>query len=423
MATYRENHFVQSSLSRYVLPIIAGLIFLGAYLLGYLKTGQILLISFRPQFSDFYLGILFLIITSVLLFLISIINHHVPVNLPQKIRIPFTTIQVPGLPQLSINTGLVLWSILGLYLASTLLFMVSPVGFAQLSNEDQIIEITSALLLFLACANLVVLYLDNRANTLKDFWLAGLLLLAAAFFVIAMEEVSWFQRSFGFQTPEALSGNSQGELNLHNFASNASELIYYFASFIYLIAFPFVYDQIKALSRLKVVAFFAPGLTTLFVSAPLAAFNYGLWNSQSTQFAFFATLAILIFYLWRSVMEPMVTSGAYGVEPLGGGPAKASTPSPAFVEPATMPWLRYYLIALSLVCLLAQVIFIGLGHTFVKGWEVTEYKEFFIPIGFYVYSLELIMRQKGTVGSKFIVVTVGTGLIVAALRLLQVFQN
>jgi len=28
-------------------------------------------------------------------------------------------------------------------------------------------------------------------------------------------------------------------------------------------------------------------------------------------------------------MEPIVASGADGVEPLGGGPAKASTPSPA----------------------------------------------------------------------------------------------
>jgi len=29
-------------------------------------------------------------------------------------------------------------------------------------------------------------------------------------------------------------------------------------------------------------------------------------------------------------MEPVVTSRADGVEPLGGGPAEASTPSPAF---------------------------------------------------------------------------------------------
>jgi len=32
-------------------------------------------------------------------------------------------------------------------------------------------------------------------------------------------------------------------------------------------------------------------------------------------------------------MEPIVASGAYGVEPLGGEPAKASTPSPAVMEP------------------------------------------------------------------------------------------
>ena len=34
----------------------------------------------------------------------------------------------------------------------------------------------------------------------------------------------------------------------------------------------------------------------------------------------------------KSVMEPTVASGAYGVEPSGGGPAKASTPSPAVIQ-------------------------------------------------------------------------------------------
>jgi len=37
-----------------------------------------------------------------------------------------------------------------------------------------------------------------------------------------------------------------------------------------------------------------------------------------------------------AVMEPTVASGAYGVEPLGGGPAKASTPSPAFKDIGTL---------------------------------------------------------------------------------------
>jgi len=44
-------------------------------------------------------------------------------------------------------------------------------------------------------------------------------------------------------------------------------------------------------------------------------------------------LCLSTFSLIRSVMEPIVASGAYGVEPLGGEPAKASTPSPAVMEP------------------------------------------------------------------------------------------
>lgn len=41
-------------------------------------------------------------------------------------------------------------------------------------------------------------------------------LLGAALFFVAMEEISWGQRLFGIETPEALAENVQGELTLHN---------------------------------------------------------------------------------------------------------------------------------------------------------------------------------------------------------------
>ena len=87
-----------------------------------------------------------------------------------------------------------------------------------------------------------------------------------------MEEVSWFQRSFGIKTPEALSGNKQGEMNLHNFASNTSEIVYYFASFVYLIAFPFVYDQMRALSQVKVVTFFGARFDDIICKCAFGSF-------------------------------------------------------------------------------------------------------------------------------------------------------
>lgn len=211
----------------------------------------------------------------------------------------------------------------------------------------------------------------------------------------AMEEVSWFQRSFGIQTPEAFSGNKQNEMNLHNFASNASEIGYYFGSFTLFLLFPFVYDHWRFLAKNKIASFFAPSLTVLLASIPVMAFNYNLWNHPVTQFAFFATLFILIYYTFRAFTTPAA--------PLRG--------------------IRYYLLALCLLYPAMQIIFLGWGGSLSKGWEVTEYKEFLIPLTFFIYSLGLVIKVEKRVGLKYGAAGLAITLVFLLLRVMQSLQN
>ena len=45
-------------------------------------------------------------------------------------------------------------------------------------------------------------------------------------------------------------------------------------------------------------------------------------------------------------------------------------------------------------CLIAQVIFIAYGKNFNLPWQITEFKEFFIPMTFMIYSFETLKKQR-----------------------------
>ena len=73
--------------------------------------------------------------------------------------------------------------------------------------------------------------------------------LSFVFFVMAMEEVSWFQRVLEIDTPKAFDNNMQKEMNLHNFATNAVENVYYMGAFIFLVILPFLRSMFPFLSN------------------------------------------------------------------------------------------------------------------------------------------------------------------------------
>jgi|GEM_PF-1464372 len=93
----------------------------------------------------------------------------------------------------------------------------------SLFAEDGIMETLTVVLLMLSAGFAgAVLWrgVENRADrTLLMAFVAGLLFLA-------MEEISWGQRIFGIETPEALRTiNVQGEINLHNLSVGWNEII------------------------------------------------------------------------------------------------------------------------------------------------------------------------------------------------------
>ena len=363
-------------------------IFLGVMLTDYVTTGQIIATNPQPQFSGMDAVRSLCLLVSALLFVASITlqSNHIPcINGPS----PFITLQFGKEWLFPLSTAMILRGSLFIAFTFALLFVISPITFSILGNEDYIIEISSALCLFIASANILIVSTSfvRQQMEKKPIYLAGLLMLAGSFLLIGMEEVSWFQRAFNLETPDAFSGNIQGEFNFHNFASTTSEIGYYSISFLYLILFPFVYERIALFKKTTLLTFFAPGLVTLFVGAPLAAFNFNLWNNAPIQWSFFVTSVVLVYYAYLALV--------------------GST------------HMRYYLVILSILYLVTQVVFIWHGDHFVKGWEVTEYKELLIPMACLIYSLELMMKTRAVIGIKDILPAVVISLIVCVLRVLQ----
>jgi hypothetical protein len=113
---------------------------------------------------------------------------------------------------------------------------------------------------------------------------------------------------------------------------------------------------------------FVPSLSVLFLSAPLAAFNYDMWNTTQMQVLFHATVVILLYYA---------------------------------VTMASRDRDRLYFSVLPVTVAAIQFIFLVRGGL-IRHWELTEYKEFFIPLGFVVYSVMLWrwVSRTGGLGSE-----------------------
>lgn len=258
------------------------------------------------------------------------------------------------------------WGSLAFGAASLALFLIAPHLFASAGYEDRPVEYLSAIGLFVAAGllTLVAIRLFKIAIPFRNVLGIICLLMAVGFFVTGMEEVSWFQRVIGFDTPDAFAGNRQGEFNFHNFASNIVEELYYLGGFFLLIVVPFLADIMPLPRWLQPLRLVMPGPVVFGSSALMAAFNYHLWNRTSTQVICFATLTILLFYTWRAFRQN------------GIGWSARLLPS-----------------ALLLVFVAAQALFLLHGHTLPAPWLVSEYKELLLPVGFCVYALEVVGKS------------------------------
>jgi hypothetical protein len=251
--------------------------------------------------------------------------------------------------------------VLALGVAGTGLFMASPAEFHDFAQEDRPVEWLSALFLFGASAMFAFEGVRRRRD-MAGLFCAGLLCLAL--FVIGMEEISWGQRLFGFATPERLAEvNWQAEFNFHNVQTDLSETAYYFGAGVLLIVLPLLRDLVPVSAASHRWLDFAPRRSVALVSVPLAWFNYGHWDLLPIQLA--TCLAFFALFAW----------------------ALAAATRGDRVE-----GLIFLLAASVLAC--CQALFLAFGPALVDIPDPTEYKEFFIALGFGWYALSVVFARR-----------------------------
>ena len=242
-------------------------------------------------------------------------------------------------------------------------FLIDPVLFSKTGGEDKPVEALSAILCFISAATFLRVWSLLRKSSIPNrrVHLAISCLFAVAFFAIGMEEISWFQRVFGVGTPRWFPQNYQKEINLHNFVTNQAEVAYYFSAFLLLVFAPFANGHLQLIRPTSTLGFYLPSRIPMFVSSVFVSYNYDMWNTVPTQLSFFATIFILAHYAQLSVKlgkDRLVTIGVLAL------------------------------------CVLTQATFLAFGDNFVRVFDVTEYKEFFIALSFAVYSLDVAQRAR-----------------------------
>lgn len=250
-------------------------------------------------------------------------------------------------------------SILGILSISTLflyLFLSHPYIFYILSKEDSHIEGGSALLLFSSSVIFIISSLKcrNKLNIPRiTKW--SLVFLALVFLLIGLEEVSWFQRILNFETPTVFDGNLQKEFNLHNFATNYIENIYYFGAFIFLVILPFIRLLYPDLSKNNYLRIFIARPFIAVLGATFCVYNFDMWNIIFTQMVFFASIVILF----------------------------------AFAIFSSIRFERYFILLAIFLMIIKQALFLSNGSNFYYEFQITESKEFLIPLTFLIYSLDV----------------------------------
>lgn len=265
---------------------------------------------------------------------------------------------------LSGNFGIERFSILTTILLSVIilfLFIFQPAAFQDLSKEDSILEWGSALLVFGSCFIMLYSVVKNSQGITDSKLIRfSLGILSFCFFVMAMEEVSWFQRVIEIETPTTFQDNYQNEINLHNFATDYIENIYYFATFIFLVAFPFLRFLFPFISNNNFLKTFIPRPFIGVIGAVACAYNFDMWNIIFTQITFYSSLVILcIFAIFSSIRNE-----------------------------------RFLILFTVVLMISSQILFLVNGENFDRIWELTEYKEFLIALALFIYSWDVFLHIK-----------------------------
>ena len=238
------------------------------------------------------------------------------------------------------------------------LFLVRPSVFATLCKEDGVIEWASAIfLLGSSVLFFVELVTKNRNEGFPNLYKWIYLFFFFVFFLIAMEEISWFQRIFNLETPGFMNRNMHSELNIHNFLTDPSENIYYFGAFAFLVVLPFSKVIFPILRKNSYLVNFVPKTDVLVIGAVACAYNYDMWNILLTQAALYGSVVIILMLAVFCRKRGLLTISVISI-------------------------------------VVTQSLFLGKGENFLRIWDVTEYKELFIPLSFFIYSMGVYRNSK-----------------------------
>ncbi len=241
-------------------------------------------------------------------------------------------------------------------LAAAALLAADPSAFHALAREDSPLEWASALLLLVASGAFAVRFARGLAARQRAPALALAGLLAAIFFVLGMEEISWLQRVFGFGTPERLAElNWQAEFNFHNIQTDLSELVYYAGAGLFLGVLPLLRGAATPALAEHPLAAFVPDRGVAAVAAPVAIFTYGQWNLLPVQIAGWLSLFALLAFARAARRRG---DGKEGL----------------------------LFVALALAVAAGQALVLAGGPEMADLPDASEYKELFIAFGFAWYA-------------------------------------
>jgi len=233
--------------------------------------------------------------------------------------------------------------------------------FDALAKEDSIVEYSSALLAFLSSILLLFCYFKYFHSPRSKNVLLKIIVLTIAFglFLIAMEEISWFQRIIDFKTPDAFKSNGQREFNLHNFQTNYVEGVYYFGAFIFFLFIPYINTNTRFFKN-RNLEILVPSRALIIIGALSSTYNYDMWNIAFMQIAFYGSIIIL----WQLSKKE--------------------------IQKRERLFLRFTIIFIIVI----QIVFVSFGANYIRLWSITEYREFIIPFGSLIYSFDLYLKLK-----------------------------
>jgi hypothetical protein len=151
--------------------------------------------------------------------------------------------------------------------------LVAPGAYARLIAEDGLVEYATSLAYVVATgfAAVLAIALHRRAAAMGMlYWM-----LSAGLFLIAMEEISWGQRIFGFETPVFLRDlNSQNEATIHNLAGVPTHALFVVVGSYGAFARMLVPSRIHRRHPVLIDLVTAPRLTFFYFFVPLLLYSY-----------------------------------------------------------------------------------------------------------------------------------------------------